>query len=704
MLTLLQGIRSDFRFWPFAICWLFLVVLSEPAASATSGEGPLVTTANMQTRLLSEFSAIVPGQPFTVAMHQRIRPHWHTYWRNPGDSGEPTDLTWRLPPGWSASEIHWPAPKRIPFGPLLNFGYSDEVLLLVTLQAPEGLKPGAEIQIEADAYWLVCEETCIPEEGVLSLNLKVGETAAPSNWHSRLEAARAALPRTLPWPARLSLGDSRLTIELPVPEGAEIHDAAYFPFHKDVIRNAAEQHLQIESGRLTLTIPSAFAAAPDRLDGVLLLQEQSGEALVERAYQVTPAATPAASPETAPATPPIAWWVAMLMAFAGGLLLNLMPCVFPVLSIKALSLVSLANQQQRRQRGARHAVFYTAGVVLGFLALALLLIGMRGSGEAIGWGFQLQNPTIVLLLAWLFFTIGLNLSGLFSIAGSFSGVGQTLTEGDGSRSSFFTGLLATLVATPCTAPFMGAAMGYALLQPAYLTLLVFLALGIGMAMPMALLSRFPNWLRFLPRPGRWMDRLKEFLAFPMYLSTLWLLWVYQSQTGDQGLLIGGAGLVALALLCWSGRLETTLLRSTSIALSLGALALLLSLSDPGNPASKQADSGKGWQPYSAKRLAEARQDGPVFVNFTADWCITCKVNEQVAMTDEVMTLFDDKGVTRLLADWTSRDPAIARDIELHGRSGVPLYLWYAGIETTEPEILPQLLTEQMLIGRLETLP
>lgn len=679
----------------------------------------------MQARLVSEYSHIVPGQQFTVAMHQKIRQHWHTYWRNPGDSGEPTDLGWRLPEGWHASDIHWPAPQRIPFGPLLNFGYSDEVLLPVTLQAPHDLEPGEQVSIEVDAYWLVCEETCIPEEGLLTLSLEVAGEPQKSDWYSRLEAARAALPRPLPWVVDFTLDDSQLSINIPVPADARITALHYFPYHKDVIRHAAGQQLEQHGDRLTLTMPAEFAATAERLDGIVVLTEasgQSGDALLQRAYQVSPQQvsqqqitrqqiTQQQATEVAENNPAmqVSWWLAILMAFAGGVLLNLMPCVFPVLSIKAMSLVELNNHQgDRQQQGARHAMLYTAGVMLGFIALALLLIGLRSSGEAIGWGFQLQNPLVVLLLAMLFFVIGLNLSGLFTISSRFSGIGQNLTEGNGSRQSFFTGLLATLVATPCTAPFMGVAMGYALVQPAYMTLLVFAVLGFGMALPMALLSRFPNWLRFLPRPGAWMERLKEFLAFPMYLSAVWMLWVFQSQVGDQGILIGGAGLVIVALLLWSGRLVSPVLRRVSIVLSLVMLAALLILSQPNgqadNTGSRQSALVDGWQAYSAERVAEALRKGPVFVNFTADWCITCKVNEQVAMTEQVITLFDDRQVTRFVADWTNRDASIAREIERHGRSGVPLYLWYPTAGNTNPEILPQILTEQMLISRLESLP
>ena len=680
---------------------LALGLLFGTAASSTAeGEGPAVVTDNMQARLVSEYRSIVPGQVFTVAMHQQIRPHWHTYWRNPGDSGEPTELKWRLPEGWKASDIEWPAPQRIPLGPLLNFGYSDEVLLLVSLQAPASLRPGARIRVEADAYWLVCEETCIPEEGILRLDLEAGETPQRGTWYSRLQAARAALPRELPWPARFSLAGTDLVIEIPVPAEARISDATYFPYQKDVIQNAAEQRIDRAPGTLSLTVPTSFAAATDRLAGVIVLSETAGATTLQRAYRVAPAAK-ADTPYDASL---ISWWQAILMALAGGILLNLMPCVFPVLSIKALSLVELANHGTQKHRGARHALTYTAGVLIGFVTLALLLIAFRSTGEAIGWGFQLQNPVVVLALAWLFFVIGLNLSGFFSITGRFSGLGQKLTEGDGGRQSFFTGLLATLVATPCTAPFMGVAMGFALLQPAYLTLLIFGALGLGMALPMALLSRFPGWLRFLPAPGAWMDKLKEFLAFPMYLSCVWMLWVFQSQVGERGILIGGGGLVLLALLLWSAKLAKPAIRHAGIALSALLIIGLLAMSSPDSGDSSRSTAAEGWQVYSTGELAEARREGPVFVNFTADWCITCKVNEQVAMTDRVIALFDEKQVTRFIADWTSRNPIIARDIELYGRSGVPLYLWYGEAGIPEPEILPQLLSEQMLISRLEALP
>ena len=503
---------------------------------------------------------------------------------------------------------------------------------------------------------------------------------------------------------------------MPLSTGTEVTGAVYFPNQKDIIQPAAQQTFARDEDGFTLTMATRFGAEAGELDGLLVLSEQTGfagkDSLVQRAYDVDPDSPMLSSPAPTGESPSkVSWAAALLMAFVGGPILNLMPCVFPVLSIKVLSLVQMADSRQARIRhAATHGWLYAAGVLSGFLVLAGILIWLRNSGIASGWGFHLQNPLLVLILVWLFFVIGLSLSGLFELGGRFMGVGQTLTQGHGLRKSFFTGLLATVVASPCSAPFMGAALGYALLQTPLVTLSVFVFLGLGMATPFILLCQFPGWLRRLPAPGLWMQRFKELLAFPMYASAVWLLWVLTQQVGDIGVLAAAGGAVLITWIVWLSKVNAKFWRYTgqiaALVILLCGIASTRSLFDaPGPtdaPASNVAAGPNDWQPFSQEALQQAREKGPVFVNFTADWCITCKANELVALeTDKVRALFKANKVIKLKADWTRRDESIASTIESFNRSGVPLYLWYGDPDSTTPEILPQLLTEQLLIERIQ---
>ncbi len=696
-------------YWKVLLC-LFLL---SPcfAEEILDGVGAPVVTENMRTQLISEFASISPGQTFTLAMRQQIRPGWHTYWINPGDSGEPTTLEWQLPEGWQVSEIQWPAPERIPVGPLVNFGYSGDLWLLNRVTAPATLLPDDEVRLVADAYWLVCEEYCIPEQGQLEIVLPVSEQAKISAYASRLTQAEAALPRPFPWLVTTSVTKKALKLELAVPEGSEVTTVTYFPKQAGVIDHAASQRLTRGDDHLLLSIPRGFAADSGNLNGLLVLTEASSGIPQQRAYFLPdqPHVTqPAGDASGSAIESSVSLWLALAMALAGGLILNLMPCVFPVLSIKVLSLLQLAEEQPEAQRktAAIHGVIYAAGVIAGFLLLAILLIALRAGGVVTGWGFHLQNPAVVLGLAWLFFVIGLNLSGMFEFGSGLMGLGNRITSGRGRRQSFLTGLLATIVATPCTAPFMGVAMGFALVQPAIITIAVFLALGLGMAVPVVLLCLFPTWLRWLPAPGTWMLRFKELLAFPMYLSSAWLLWVVTQQLGGDALLLGAGGAVLLSFVIWLQRLESRKLIWSGRSVGVVAMAMLLLALFRLEPESPLVAPSEGaWRVYSREAVQQARKTGPVLVNFTADWCITCKANEQVALsTDRVEQLFAEKGVIRFKADWTRRDTQIAEALAAYGRSGVPLYLWWSGPTVEQPDILPQLLSEQMLLQRLQSLP
>lgn len=692
------------------LAWLTVVLLVALAYARPTFANP-VQTPHVQAHLVSEFAAAQPGQPFWVALRLNMRDGWHTYWRNPGDSGLATTIDWTLPEGFTASAIHWPYPERIPVGPLMNFGYHGEVWLLVQIQPPATLVEAEPVTLQAHAQWLVCEEDCIPEEGVLRLTLPVSAESAPLDprWSEGFAATRRALPQPNPWPASFHVTADALTLELDAgPSTGNIAELTFFPAEDGIIDHAAPQAVQRDGSTVRLTAARGAASAlPEPLTGVFVLQERldDGEPVV---HAFTLAAS-LAEPAPTLAYPVLAQ--SLLLALLGGVLLNLMPCVFPVLSLKALGLARHAHESPGAVRA--HGLAYTAGVLVCFALVAGALIALRAAGEQIGWGFQLQSPGIVALLAYLFFLIGLNLMGYFEVGGSLMSTGEGLASRGGLSGSFFTGVLATVVAAPCTAPFMASAIGFALTQSWLASLLVFAALGAGMAAPYLLLCYWPGLLQRLPRPGPWMARLKEALAFPMFASLIWLLWVVSQQAGSTGVLVVMSGMLALGFALWLLRVTSRPgARRTAIVigvlLAAGALYLPFTLQTIRIGEQAVADSAKRgagpmWEPYSEARLAELREDHPVFVNFTAAWCITCKVNEAVALDRAaVRQAFEGKNVRYLKGDWTNEDPVITVALARYQRNGVPLYLLYRP-GADRAEVLPQILTESVVLDAIEGL-
>jgi thiol:disulfide interchange protein DsbD len=680
--------------------WLAVLLLLLTLAAGAAQAGAVVETEHVRAELISEAAAVRPGQTFWVALRFDIRPGWHTYWKNPGDSGEAPRIRWRLPEGFRAGEVHWPPPQRLPLGPLMNFGYAGEAWLLVPMTAPGRIEAGT-VELAAAATWLVCKEECIPEQGEFALTLPVtADEAAATSWAEAFAEVRRRLPQTLDGAMLAPVDADTLRLELgPALRQVALREAWFFPDAYGLVEHAAPQLLSSGEGGpvLQLRRGELRGAPPDRLTGVLVVTEDLPDGPMATAFSID-------APAAGPAAGGIGLAAALLLALAGGFLLNLMPCVFPVLSLKALHLVEQSRAGTRAVRLGGLA--FTAGVLLAFLAIALALLALRASGEAIGWGFQLQSPAFVLALAWLTFALGLWLSGVWSFGEGLMGLGQGLAEQRGALGAFFTGVLAVVVATPCTAPFMGAALGYALTQPAAYALGVFLALGLGLALPWLLLALFPTLRRVLPRPGAWMERFKQLLAFPMYATSAWLVWVLSQQSDARGLAYALAGLLTLALALWlwqASRAAAPAWRRLGGAIGLAALGLLagLLLALPDGRVAGGAPPAGPAEAYSAARLAELRAAGrPVLINFTAAWCITCQVNERVALsTQRVGEAMRTAGVAYLKADWTRRDPAITRLLEAHRRSGVPMYLLYpAG--GGEPELLPSVLTEDLVLARL----
>ncbi|GJE11386.1 protein-disulfide reductase DsbD family protein [Methylobacterium longum] len=677
----------------------------------------------VRSSLAAEPAAVAGAQPFTLAVRMQVKPGWHVYWRNPGDSGLPPEVTWTLPAGFNAGAIRWPAPERIPIATLMNYGYEGEVTLLVPVTPPPSLDPADPVRIQAKLTYLVCETECVPGSADLALTLPVGEPK-PDPANAELFArARAALPVPALWPLRLaSQGDTlRLDFAAGGLKADAIRNVAYFPYSETAIDNAAAQVAAIDDTGLHLTLArsSPAEAVPGALPGVLTLEEvgDAGTRRLAFAYGDEPAPAAAASsiPPSAAPVPQVAAELdaltlatAAAFAFIGGLILNLMPCVFPVLSIKVLGLVRHAGESPARLR--MHGFAYTAGVLASFLGLAAVLIALKGGGAAIGWGFQLQSPLVVAGLAYLLFAMGLSLSGVVQVGGRLAGLGDGLARRAGLGGSFFTGVLATLVATPCTAPFMGSAVGFALTQSAVVALAVFASLGLGLALPFLVLTLWPPALRALPRPGAWMETLKQVLAFPVYATVAWLVWVLAQQVDPRGLLAALIGLVLVGFAAWAWELgRTAPPRTGRVAQGAAALALVavagLAVTVPQDRATPSAQAAHdGIEPFTQARL-DALVNGrrPAFVDMTAAWCITCAVNEATSLnTKAVRAAMAERGVTYLKGDWTNQNPEITRLLEKHGRSGVPLYLLYSG--TGEPQVLPQILTEGVVLAALQAVP
>ncbi len=669
-----------------------------------------VRTAEVEAELIAEANALQPGENW-VALRVRPEPGWHVYWINPGDSGIPTKLEWRLPDGVGAGEIHWPYPHAESLGELTNYGYSDETLHLVPLTvSAEATGP---VTVAATASWLACSDICVPGKADLQLTLPVSATASVNpDWAHLFAKARRELPQAATdWSAQFSLDDADVSIQL---ESAALDGAqtvAFFPYANDLVNHAAAQRVALEGGslRLSQAVSPYFVDAPAAINGVLVVtrdgQHQAfeitaapGNVAVVAATEPPPAthSSSTGSAATTAAQPP-AFLLVLLFALVGGLILNLMPCVFPVLSLKAISLINSGSDDGAERRRQTYA--YTVGVIASCVAVAAAMLALRGAGEAIGWGFQLQSPMFVALMAYVLFALGLSLSGAVQFGMGLMNLGGGLAQKPGLTGSFFTGVLAVVVATPCTAPFMGSALGYAMTQPAWVALLVFAVLGLGLALPFLLIGWFPHLARLLPRPGAWMESFKQFMAFPLYLSVVWLLWVLARQTDPQVLGRVLLGLVAIAFALWLWHRSGVIALVTKLAAL--AVAAALALSAPSSADSSRAPAAAaGTEAWSVERVAELRAEGrTVFVDFTADWCLSCKVNERVALkSDRVQQAFAERNVAFLVGDWTRADPAITEELARFGRNGVPLYLVYVNGE--EPQVLPQLLTPDIVIAAI----
>jgi thiol:disulfide interchange protein len=675
-----------------------------------------VATPRMTSELVAETAGAAPGSTVYVAVAQSLEKGWHTYWRNPGDAGEATRIAWTLPTGWRAGDIVWPAPKRLPVGPIMNYGYEGKVLLPVPIQIPAAVKPGSPATLTAVVDYLVCAEVCVPGSATLSLTLPVvaGLPASDPRWGAAIARTLAAAPKPAGLDATFRhLGANLVLAVAGAPlKGTAGADAYFYPYDDTLIDHGKPQAVERGARGLTLTMTAGGAfkktAAPASASGVL--------AVGGKAYEITatpgppPAGTSGLGPPAKAPGPAQAVLAAMGLAFLGGLILNLMPCVFPILSMKAAGFVGHGEDAA----GSRaQGLAFLLGVLAAFLTLAGVLIAAKAGGAAIGWGFQLQSPLVVAALGLVMLAAALNLSGLYEIGASVQGLGAALPGRGGVAGSALTGVLAVVVAAPCTAPFMGPALGYALTQPAVVAVAVFAALGLGFAAPFTVLTFSPALMRRLPRPGPWMDVLRKALAFPMYAAAAWLAWVLAQQAGPPGLARLFAAALALGVAAWlyglgqrrraEGRAAPAALVLAAVSLALCVGAVAIGGYGPAVAAGRAAPAGPlASQPYSPGRLAALRAAGrPVLVNFTAAWCVTCQVNERLVFSSgAVAAALRRSGTAYLVADWTNRDPTIAKALADQGRIGVPLYLLY-GAGGGPATVLPQLLTPTLVAQALD---
>lgn len=666
-------------------------------AAAFCGVAAPAAVPHGTVELISEVDHAQAGADFTVGLHFKLEPGWHIYWKNPGDSGLPPRIQWTLPEGWSAGEIEWPAPKRLPVGPLLDYGYENDVLLPITIHTAKSNPASGPAELKANLRVLVCRETCIPGKASLVLSLPVRTQPARKIAANEPLFARARASQPLPapqeWQASAAISGSSLTLK--VQGLKQSKGVFFFPANASVIENAAPQIAAGTAQGMELKLKRASNAAgqPAKLEGLLLVPGENGSA---HSYEISANVAPGPATAAAATLPPAAsqnLGLLVLFAFLGGLVLNLMPCVFPVLSLKALHLLDSADKDHRAVRLSAFA--YTAGILISFWVLVGILLALRAGGNQLGWGFQLQSPGFVAFLCCFLFLFGLSLAGVFEIGQSFMGVGSDLAQTSGYAGSFFTGVLATVVATPCTAPFMGAAVGFALSQSVLVCTTIFTALALGLASPFLVLAFAPRLGRFLPRPGRWMETLKQFLSFLIFGTVIWLLWVLGLQSGVDQVTILLWSLLAIGVAGWMlgrwSRKRLALLASVAIIIAAILYPMLtLSGAPPVSAANGQSSrDGLNWEPFSAEKLASYRASGkPVFIDFTAAWCLTCQVNDRVVFrSEDVKKKLKQSGVALLRADWTSNDPAITEALAQYGRSAVPLYVLY-GQGQSQPVILP----------------
>jgi thiol:disulfide interchange protein DsbD len=678
---------------------LAALALSLALAAAPAGAEAVAVTDHARSTLYAGTDGVAPGGEVRLALHQALETGWHVYWKNPGDSGLPLETLWTLPEGASASEVDYPAPHRIPIGPLVNYGHEGEPVFIATLTAPATASIGETLDVSLEATWLICAEICVPETGVFALSLPVVASPQPDAAAAPVFAA-AATQRPQPLEAAFNIADGVLVIEASLPNAS---GAYFFPEADDLIAPAAGQKVEARGDILRLIAPALKDDKPAPLKGVLQITENGEENNYAIAANLDPSIETAPAPVAASAAPPAAPQTGSLpgllvAAFIGGAILNLMPCVFPILFVKAASFASASADAGLMRR---HGLLYGAGGVATFAALGGLLLALRAAGEGLGWGFHLQSPVVIALSAYVLFVVGLNLVGAFSIGEGLQNAGAGLVASSkGDLAAFLTGVLAVFVAAPCVGPFLTAPVGAAALMPPLAGMAIFIAMALGLAAPYVALSFSPALARRLPKPGPWMDRFRQALAFPVFAAAAYFLWVLSAQVGRGGLALafGGLVLIAFATRAWEWGRNVRWGRPAAALTLLAAVASVALLRPAPAIAAQSGYAGRETIAFDAADIARRRAAGEaVFIDFTAAWCVTCQVNKLTVLSSKkVASAFDAAGVTFAVADWTNRDAAIEEALAGFGANGVPLYVFYP--KGGEAVILPQPLTEGAILA------
>jgi thiol:disulfide interchange protein len=677
----------------YLCAWLIAVASSSFAAELHKGPG-------LQVRLVADSVSVAPGASFQAGLYFQLEEGWHIYWQNGGDSGEPPTITWDLPPDVHAGPILWPVPARIDIGPFVNYGYKDEVLLPIPMRLETTFEDD-RLRLVAAIHWLVCKEECIPGQARLTLPVSVrpGNPTPDPHWSTLFAATQRMLPRQPPphWRLSGSLDPDSFRLSIQGITGP-VRAASFFPLEGDYIEHAAAQQVDTKGSAVELRLQrsSRLVNEVTQLAGVLVLTtERDGT-------QVYAVDFPLGGMGARHLALPV------FLAFVGGLLLNLMPCVFPVLSLKVMSILHMSGEQRSRIVSLGWA--YTLGILVSFWLLVAALLMLRYGGQQIGWGFQLQSPQFVFLLASVLFALGLNLLGLFEISGRFVGYGSSLTHRPGYVGSFFTGVLATLVATPCTTPFMGSAIGFALSQSVAVVFGIFTALAIGLALPYLLIAHIHAVGRWLPRPGQWMETFKQLMAFLVFGTVIWLAWVLGLQTSSEGLVTLLLAFFSIGFVVWvATRWKRSAVVATCVgiaAVGLGAFSLEARVPAQRGEVASWEQNGLAWEPFSPATVAAYRAQGrPIFIDFTAAWCVSCQVNElMVFRSDEVRAALKARGFALLKADWTNHDPIITQTLAAFGRNGVPFYVIYGKGEQSPAVTLPEIISPGTVLRALENLP
>jgi thiol:disulfide interchange protein len=678
---------------------IFLGVFSV-AAPLFSLKEEVEAQSPVNVEVVAENMSVEPGSSTWLALHFKLDPTWHIYWKNPGDSGAPISVLFDLPKGFKLEEIKWPTPHRFELEGFVGLGYEDEVTLLAKISTQENINISQDAHIKAIMQWVACSNECVPHSVTIEKDLKVSRDAPLKDEKvaSIFEKARQSLPLAHD-SMKVSLDKKLLDIKFSLPQAkGDIEELNFYPETVGLINLSAKQQIKLDQSTYTLSVPLEEELQTPIIKGVLVGKFASTNEPISLEVN-----SETVSDEVSSTLSLFA--IALLAAFAGGALLNLMPCVLPVLSLKVLSIVQAAGECCKER--FRQGFAYVVGVVVSFWALTSLLLILRASGSELGWGFQLQEPIFVGMLALLLFLMALNFFGVFEMGSSLISLDQGKQKSSKLLGAFFSGVLATIVATPCTGPFLGAALGFAMTLPWYGTFTLFTVMALGMAIPFFLLTAYPKLLKFLPKPGNWMIMLKQVFGFILVLTTLWLIWVFEAQTSFMSVMWLLIALVVISFGAWLyghfggfnvAKRTRIVMKAVCLGIAVSAITLVSTKAIPSEAQTHVVTQDSNWEPFSTKRLEELRQSGkPVFIDFTAKWCLLCQANKAVLHSKEVDAAFEKAGIVKLDADWTRGDPEITRLLKEFGRTGVPLYVLYGNDKEGKPYIFAETLTQEMLV-------